>query len=113
VAASKQTTLRGAVASWSNGTLCVPGRLAFAKSSGGPCIEEQGGLINLVDPEDAFEFDLDRTIERTPHLGADVTPLPLECRHSSQRVQFKLYDREELVKRMEAIEVLPSTESDE
>jgi hypothetical protein len=35
---------------------------------GGPCIEEQGGLINLVDPEDAFEFDLDRTTLSARHI---------------------------------------------
>lgn len=36
-------------------------------------------------------------------LGADAPPLSLECRHSSQRVQFKVYDREKLIKRMEEI----------
>jgi hypothetical protein len=45
-------------------------------------------------------------------LGADVPPLSLECRHSSQRVQFKLYDREELVKRMAGIEGVPPTSGD-
>jgi transposase len=37
--------------------------------------------------------------------GAKAPPLSLDCRHSSQRVRFKLYDREKLIKRMEAIEV--------
>jgi hypothetical protein len=45
--------------------------------------------------------------------GADVPPLSLDCRHSSQRVQFKLYDREELVKRMEAIGASPAAEDHE
>ena len=32
--------------------------------------------------------------------GATVPPLSLDCRHSSQRVRFKLYDREKLAERM-------------
>lgn len=44
--------------------------------------------------------------------GAKVPPPSLDCRHSSQRVRFKLYDREKLIKRTETIEVLAAAESD-
>jgi hypothetical protein len=33
-------------------------------------------------------------------LGADPPPLALDCRHSNQRVQFKLYNREALKSRL-------------
>ena len=36
--------------------------------------------------------------------GADVPPLSLDCRHGSEKVQVKLYDRDKLRKRMEEIE---------
>ncbi len=38
-------------------------------------------------------------------FGAKPPPLDLECRHSSQDVQFKMYDREELRKRMRSFMV--------
>ena len=38
------------------------GQACLREIYGRPSIEEQGGLINLVDPEDSFEFDLDRPI---------------------------------------------------
>ena len=37
--------------------------------------------------------------------GADVPPLSLDCRHGSQKVQFKLHGRDDLVKRMEEIDL--------
>ena len=36
--------------------------------------------------------------------GANVPPLSLDCRAGSGKVQFKLYDRDDLVARMEEIE---------
>ena len=39
--------------------------------------------------------------------GANVPPLSLGCRHGSQKVQFKLYDRDDLRRRMEEIGTEP------
>jgi hypothetical protein len=36
--------------------------------------------------------------------GATVPPLSLDCRHSSQQVRFRLYDRDEFRKRLEAMQ---------
>lgn len=41
-------------------------------------------------------------------LGAHPPALSLDCRHASQEVQFKLYDRGELVQWMEVIELGPT-----
>jgi hypothetical protein len=43
----------------------------------------------------------------------EVPPLALDCRHSSQRVRFKLYDQEKLIKRMETIEVSAAAKGDQ
>lgn len=42
-------------------------------------------------------------------LGADVPDLSLECRHSSQRVQFKLFDRKKLRKQLREIRRMKRT----
>ncbi len=42
------------------------------------------------------------------HQGADPPPLSLDCRHGTQKVQFKLYDRVKLNKKMETIEGMPA-----
>jgi hypothetical protein len=42
--------------------------------------------------------------------GADVPPLSLDCRHGSEKVQIRLYDREDLRKRIEAMEVPPTSD---
>jgi hypothetical protein len=36
-------------------------------------------------------------------LGEDVPPLSLDCRHGKQKVQFKLYDRDELMTQMQTL----------
>lgn len=36
-------------------------------------------------------------------LGADVPSLSLDCRHSSQHVQFKNFDRDALIRRMKQL----------
>ena len=35
-------------------------------------IEEHGGLVDLVDAQNAFELDLDRAVERAPHRDAEL-----------------------------------------
>ena len=86
-----------------------------------PCVQREwrlGGIEGVINDEDDIVdicarawLRLGETIaEVLKWLGADVPPLSLDCRHSSQRVQFKLYDREELMKRMERIEASPATE---
>jgi hypothetical protein len=85
-----------------------------------PCVQREwrlGGIDGVNDEDDIVDISarawlrLGETIaEVLKWLGADVPPLSLECRHSSQRVQFKLYDREELVKRMAGIEGAPRAE---
>lgn len=40
-------------------------------------------------------------------LGQDVPLLSLDCRHGTQKLQFKLYDRDELTKQMHDLESAP------
>ena len=39
--------------------------------------------------------------------GADPPPLSLDCRHGTQKVQFKIFDRDKLVEQMKTIEGVP------
>ncbi len=40
-------------------------------------------------------------------LGANPVPLSLDCRHTAQKVQFKLYSRETLLDWMSKLEAIP------
>lgn len=41
-------------------------------------------------------------------LGEDVRPLSLDCRHGTQRVQFRIYDRDQLSQQMRELPPTPS-----
>lgn len=71
-------------------------------------LSDGNGLHLLVNPNGSKLWRVGETIAKVLEWqGAKVPQLSLDCRHSSQRVRFKLYDRQELIKRMEEFEAGP------
>ena len=73
-----------------------------------PCIQREWRLRDfqddLVDTCATAWLRLGQTVEAVlKWLGADVPPLSLNCRHASEHVQFKIFDRDELIRRMEHV----------
>ena len=85
-----------------------------------PCVQREWRLdgVDVGDDDGADIIDicarawlrLGETIaDILKWYGADVPPLSLGCRHDSQKVQFKLYDRDDLRKRIVEIGAAPPT----
>ena len=73
-----------------------------------PCVEREWKLPqfenDIVEVCAVAWLRLGETISEVVRwLGADVPPLSLDCRHTAQRVRFKLYARDTLIKRQMAI----------
>lgn len=73
-----------------------------------PCVEREWRIPQLEDEiVDVCALAWLRMGETVREVlewqGASVPPLSLDCRHSSQQVRFRLYDRDELRKRLEVV----------
>ncbi len=73
-----------------------------------PCIQREWKLPDfedeIIDLCARAWLRIGQTIaEVLKWLGTEVPSLSLDCRHSSQQVQFKLYDRDKLSERMKTI----------